>query len=184
MKASKIGRPLTEILDDPKNGAEIGVFRGGTSRFLLSHFPDLHLYCIDAWAPVYRHRNQSYISRADQDQFDKWFKDFSEAVEEFGDRCTVLRHTSVKAATHVPDKSLDFIFFDADHCYESVKIDILTWLPKVKEDGILSGHDYSGSWPGVKKAVNELLGKPNTFRRSSVWYLNTSTLQNYSDLVG
>ena len=38
-----------------------------------------------------------------------------------------------------------------------LKEDISLWLPKVKRGGILSGHDYEDSWPGVVKAVDEML---------------------------
>ena len=59
------------------------------------------------------------------------------------------------AAATYPDQSLDFVFLDADHDYESVKADIAAWLPKVKPGGILAGHDYMCGWPGVDRAVAE-----------------------------
>ena len=65
-----------------------------------------------------------------------------------------------------PDESLDFVFLDADHAYESVSRDIDAWRPKVKRGGLLAGHDYI-HWPsppfGVVRAVNE------RFKRFDVW---------------
>jgi predicted O-methyltransferase YrrM len=65
------------------------------------------------------------------------------------------------AASQFEDKSLDFVFIDADHVYESVKRDIIAWLPKIKPGGIIAGHDYCDVHPGVIQAVNEIFGKEN-----------------------
>lgn len=53
----------------------------------------------------------------------------------------VLKMKSEIASQILKDQFFDFIFLDADHCYESVKRDILQYLPKTKPGGIFSGHD-------------------------------------------
>ena len=71
-----------------------------------------------------------------------------------------IRSPSVEAASRFEDNTLDFVFIDASHEYEDVKNDINAWLPKVKNGGILAGHDYylgDDYFPGVKKAVDECL---------------------------
>jgi len=59
---------------------------------------------------------------------------------------------------------VDFIFFDGDHRYLTVKRDIAGWTPKVVEGGYIAFHDYNfapenlkwdATLPGVKKAVDE-----------------------------
>jgi len=42
-------------------------------------------------------------------------------------------------------------------------------LPKIKTDGWIGGHDYTSSWPGVIKAVDELLGPPKLKFVDSSW---------------
>lgn len=64
---------------------------------------------------------------------------------------------SVHAAKLFDDNSLDLVFLDGDHTYKSVVQDIVAWFPKIKENGILAGHDYDDFWPGVKQGVNEAL---------------------------
>jgi len=67
----------------------------------------------------------------------------------------LIIENSAKAAELYQDNSVDFVFIDADHSYEAVKKDIIAWMPKIKEGGILAGHDVY--WPDVNKAVKELL---------------------------
>jgi predicted O-methyltransferase YrrM len=55
------------------------------------------------------------------------------------------------------DAQADFVFIDAHHEYDSVREDILAWLPKVKRGGVIAGHDINGHYPGVGQAVREVL---------------------------
>lgn len=95
------------------------------------------------------------------------------------------------------DEILDFIFLDGDHRYTFFKKDILSWLPKLKEGGILCGHDCEGYYsdypegiqkkidehleedyipelchPGIVKVLYEIFGKNYSIMRpnSVVWY--------------
>jgi len=60
------------------------------------------------------------------------------------------------------DRILDLVFIDADHRYEAFKRDILSWLPKLKDGGVLCGHDCEGNYSEypqqIKKAIDEHLG--------------------------
>jgi predicted O-methyltransferase YrrM len=84
-----------------------------------------------------------------------------------------IRTYSKNAANLFRDKSLDFVFIDASHEYEDVRDDILSWLPKVKEGGVIAGHDYYpydyNYFQGVKKAVNEILGGQELKYSESCW---------------
>ena len=56
------------------------------------------------------------------------------------------------------DQSLNFVYIDANHSYDSVLEDLNCWWPKLKRHGILFGDDYfskSKEKYGVIKAVNE-----------------------------
>ena len=53
----------------------------------------------------------------------------------------------------------DFVYIDGHHEYEFVKDDIANYYPLGKEGGILAGHDYCESWPGVVRAVDEFSQK-------------------------
>lgn len=125
-----------------KKGAEIGVAYGYYSKVLLDNIPGLNLFSIDPWI---KRGNKTYSMAM-------------EILSVYKD-CTILRSSSMDAVKDIADESLDFVFIDADHNYESVKEDIREWSKKVRKGGIISGHDYyvfrySGN-RGVIDAVNE-----------------------------
>jgi len=49
-----------------------------------------------------------------------------------------------EASTQYANSTLDVVFIDAAHDYESVSNDIRAWLPKLKPGAVLAGHDSSG----------------------------------------
>lgn len=81
----------------------------------------------------------------------------------------VIPMKSVDAARLYQDHSLEFVYIDASHDYQSVKEDILTWFNKVKIGGIIGGDDYG--WKGVEMAVKELIpGAQPIGIKDSNWY--------------
>jgi hypothetical protein len=65
----------------------------------------------------------------------------------------------------------NFIFIDALHDYKNCKADILHALELMKH-GLLAGHDYSESWPGVIEAVDEIFGSSNITQTDSIWSIH------------
>jgi len=143
-------------------GAEIGVFAGNVSSYLLKTHPRLKLTMVDAWSPVMP--GSTLADSGDelvQLQPETWpiVKQLAMARTNFaaGRRC-VLCGDSVLMADKVNNESLDFIFIDADHSYEGCLNDLKAWCPKVKPKGIICGHDYETprypQW-GVKRAIRD-----------------------------
>lgn len=57
------------------------------------------------------------------------------------------------------DWPMDMVFIDGDHRYETVVKDIKKAYELLKPSGLICGHDYGHpQWPGVKQAVDELVG--------------------------
>jgi predicted O-methyltransferase YrrM len=72
--------------------------------------------------------------------------------------CELWRMTSLEGAGRVADGSLDFVYIDANHRYEAAITDIQAWAPKVRQGGIVAGHDYITKPKrhiGVEQAVND-----------------------------
>lgn len=131
-----------------KIGCEVGVLNGRNSRNMLDRIPDLKLYCVDQWENYSGQRKE----RAHKKHKARAEKTLA------GLNATLIDKKSEDAYRDIPDKSLDFVYIDANHSYDFVILDIILWTRKVKPGGIVSGHDYFNSPKynvGVKEAVND-----------------------------
>ena len=140
---------------DPHLGAEIGVKEGRFISYLLNQYPDLIMYAIDPWEDQ-PSGNETYIEWDWSDIYSQ----YQQKIQPYNGRVLELRAYSEQAAEKVEDYSLDFVFIDAQHDYDSVRQDIELWMPKIKVGGLLSGHDYQPNFPGVIQAVHETVGDP------------------------
>ncbi len=69
---------------------------------------------------------------------------------------------TVEASKSVADQSAWMVFLDDGHLHEEVERGILTWMPKVRYDGILAGHDaiWSSVWEPVKALLPSVIHDP------------------------
>lgn len=65
----------------------------------------------------------------------KFYKDFSQNI-----------------VNKFDDNSIDLLFIDGAHNYDSVKSDIENYFPKVKDGGVMLGHDFNTEHLDVAKA--------------------------------
>lgn len=141
---------------------EVGVWKGRSAAYLaveiINSSKEISLDLVDTWEGSEEHQPMMY----------NLFDVFQENIKPVRDYVNIKQMDSLSAALSYEDKSLDFVFIDAAHDYESVKADIKAWLPKIKPDGYLAGHDYP-SWEGVTKAVNEIFGEENIVSSESCW---------------
>jgi len=165
------------VLPENLTGAEIGVFRGENVISLLTHIPWLKkLYCIDMWKEYDEYNKELKNNFPDTKlTLEEEFNNFKKTVAPFSNRVEILRMNSIKAANLIEDDSLDFVFIDGNHEYNSVKNDIMAYIPKIKVKGILSGHDYI-RFKGepehryeVKKAVDEIFPSKNI--EGTIWWV-------------
>ena len=133
-----------------KEGAEIGVADGRFAEILCQSIPGLELICVDPYKPYEGH----WRSQKHQDSvYEKAINRLSKYDVHF------IRRTSVEASFDIPDNSLDFVFIDGNHLFDYVMMDIILWTRKVKNKGIVSGHDYMHfTRSGVVEAVNKKSG--------------------------
>ena len=120
----------------PMKIAEIGNYSGESSLIIGSfNFVDT-LYCIDLL-----HKEQ--------------IKNRLECIKK-DKNLIFLKGDSLEQSKQIEDSSLDMVYIDAAHDYDSVIGDLLAWHPKVKSGGFVCGHDYHDKF-GVKKAVQYFL---------------------------
>lgn len=119
-------------------GVELGTFKGEFSKHILENWQG-SLYMIDVW----RELNLEEYDDA-SNHINHWdaYKICIEMTKPFVERAHMIRMRGNVAKNLFSDNSLDFVYIDANHTYESVTEDIQDWYPKVKSGGILAGHDY------------------------------------------
>jgi len=133
--------------------AEVGVWTSELSAALLESFPALQMLLVDP----YHLRVGGSLGGASGDQgFSVAALEKSlEVTQPHRARATHIVQSSIEAASWVAPRSLDLAFIDGDHSHEGARSDIHAWWPLLKNGGLLAGHDYTFTWPGVVRAVNE-----------------------------
>jgi hypothetical protein len=141
--------------------AEVGVWKGRMSFEILKSHGQVVLHMIDRWEVP--DKNDSYaksgseISEKEQKEFDFAFHEAVNVATRFRERVHIVRDDSAESAGKYEDCTFDLVFIDGDHSYHGCLRDIVAWLPKVKNGGWISGHDYNHPKQGnVKKAVDEI----------------------------
>ena len=133
--------------------AEVGSCVGRTARAMADNTTG-EVYCIDTWEGT---ASEADFMEQIRNHPPGWLRQsFDENVRGLANVHPV-QASSQSAAEFLKEMCFDMIFIDADHSYESVKADILAWRPLLAEGGLLCGHDYHPSFPGVIQAVNELI---------------------------
>ena len=154
------------ILDiQPKRIAEIGCYKGQTSRQLVHVFPDAEFLFVDPW------QAQELPGKMYKPGATDWEKVYQDFCAEFAGH-TIVRADSVTAAYMLAEgPQFDLVFIDGDHSYSAVRQDCVMWGSKVRQGGLLCGHDYStqGANKGVKRAVDELLGDDLVVGSRKTW---------------
>lgn len=152
---------------DFKRFVEVGVYTGASVCFMaqeLAKRPDkTELYAVDLW------EHADKLGYTDLPvSIDTW-NTFEERMRITGTKEFIrpLKVDSISASLMFEDQSLDFVFIDADHSYGAVKADLAAWFPKVRNGGIIAGHDYTEPC-GVKQAVDERFTPVNL--EGSVWW--------------
>ena len=147
---------IAEILDEGAVFVEIGSWMGQSAVVLCQRLQDIGknvtVYCVDTFQGE---QNQPAHVEIVQQMGGSTFRKFEENIKAAGvaDMIEAITADSVNAAGHFRDASLDGVFIDAAHDYDSVVKDVAAWFPKVKPGGIFAGHDYP--CPDVQKAVDE-----------------------------
>ena len=141
---------------DMRTLVEVGSWKGHSIRHLakelLKHKASFELYAVDAWE-----KTPDVDLAPLQGQIARIYDIYNYNLLNAGVRTSVfdLKGISWETARFFKDNVLDFVFIDAGHNYTEVYKDIEAWLPKVREGGVLAGHDWHH--PPVKQAIEDLL---------------------------
>ena len=153
---------------------ELGVYKGKSTWAIMSGINagtgNAFLYSVDNWQGI----ETKPVSTKDI---------FFENIKSIWNRdmIKVIECNSWDAAKNFENESIDFIFIDADHIYDSVMKDITAWWPKIKKCGIMSGHDFTASFD-VPKAVHSFFDNSGYHLRqikdTSIWEVRKELITN------
>lgn len=156
----------------PATFVEVGTWFGASAVYLAGRVKEsgkeIKIYAVDNFTA----EGSSPLLRAEVAKLGgSFYEVFCENLRKCGvaDYVTPLAGDSTEMADHFDDDSLDFVYIDASHYYDKVKLDILAWLPKVKTGGTIAGHDYNDEHRGVIRAVDEIFGKGGIQVMRSSW---------------
>ncbi len=149
--------------------AEIGVARGDFSQVILTNAFPRKLHLIDAW----EYQDKSIYPETVNPQRNsqkKQIQNYNFVLQRFNQQIQkgqVILHKGYSADVlkKFPDHYFDWVYIDANHQYKFVKEDLELCRLKVKEEGLICGHDYCEGNPivginyGVIQAVNEFCEK-------------------------
>jgi len=163
---------VVNLAKENSHFVEVGSWKGRSASYMaveiINSGKNIKFDCVDTWSgtndpnekestPEYR--NEPTILN------DTLFDLFLSNTNRVSHVINPVRMASTEAASLYEDNSLDFVFIDACHTYDCVTADIKAWLPKIKEGGILAGHDVN--YHPVTSAIRENL--KNYERDGSCW---------------
>ncbi len=124
----------------PSNGivAELGVDQGGFSEMIWSINKPQKLHLVDFWGS--KRYNQAKRSAVEA-KFAQEIKDC---------KIEINLGLSTDVVAQFTDRYFDWIYIDTTHSYETTIEELELYRPKIKENGIIAGHDYIiGNWDGL-----------------------------------
>ncbi|MDC8756939.1 class I SAM-dependent methyltransferase [Janthinobacterium fluminis] len=136
---------------------EVGVEWGQFSDHILRYWHGRLLYSVDPWSTQPLHLYNDLCNVPAQEQETR-FRYASALLGSYGPRSSILRACSVQASQGFPNASIDCVYLDGNHAYQSVMADLANWYSKVRPGGLMCGHDYvdgvGDAVYGVKSAVD------------------------------
>lgn len=142
-------RPMIQFIKENNDGSkltgvEIGVFDGKNAESILQILSIKKLYLVDPY--------QYYTVLGELRDYLSHFSEAKARLKEYQDKIEFVRKRSDEAHLSIPN-NLDFVYIDGNHNYIYARKDIKLYHPKLRDGGIIGGHDYTSHW-GIKLAVD------------------------------
>ena len=151
---SEAPRSIIQIITSRKlrSIVEVGVYRSSFCKQVLSVIGEKlsSYWLVDPWG--IENCTDSSGGSFSKSQWEDAYFNACRLMFEY-DCVKVLRMTSLKSVKLFEHKSVDLVYIDGSHEFVDVCNDIKAWKPKIKNDGVISGHDFGAGWPEVKRAV-------------------------------
>lgn len=178
--SSRIG--LQNLIDsiDQNNMTmvEIGSYSGESAEIFAMSKKFKTIICIDPWkTDINGDEKNSYTSmNAVEKSFDDRVSQYDCIIKHKGTIDTFVQSDLFKKL----NGKIDLVYIDGLHTYDGCKHDIEMCQKFIKPIFAYAGHDYTDKIAhvvGVKKAVDELLGKPNQTFCDNSWIIKSFSIK-------
>ena len=155
------------ILKYPKKnavGAEIGVFRGHFSEYLIEILSPKRIYLVDPWTTI--GESFGWGVNSPYTGFGKLttkfaYEDTQRRVAKFKDTDTRLIETTATVFLNNIEEKLDWVYLDASHLFKATFNELMLIDKVLNDDGYIIGDDWrqdrNNKHHGVFRAVNEFI---------------------------
>jgi MMP 1-O-methyltransferase len=152
---------------------EIGSWKGRSTSFVapVCMANGTRLVCVDHWRGSRDMLAQRYAATLAIEDVEQTFRANMRAL---GVDVEVLRESSADAARRFAAGSVDRVFLDGSHDGKSVEGDLVAWSERLKDDGVLAGHDYDDKHTELVDAVDSFARERSlAVKRGprSIWWL-------------
>ena len=150
--------------------AEIGVAYGSNALSMFMELQIKQFYAIDPYVDYTD--NGSTIRHEKIHAEDSQLNYAKNILKKHSRKIIWVRGFSADVVDRIPN-DIDFVYIDGNHSYDFVKKDIELYYPKIKEGGIIGGHDFDGYCPEVARAVLDFQKENNLklYGKDSDWWI-------------
>jgi hypothetical protein len=161
-----------------KKVAEVGVASGTLANRVLCDKDQKvqEYYAVDPWKVYLEAFNRPPTAKELDQEYWDWVYEKVRLLKKKHKQLKILRNTSYEAASYLRKEGvkLDCVYIDAVHDERNIIVDCYYWMPVLKNEGILSGHDYGKSYMDMAIALDNVFGEdlnlillnPNNHRHS------------------
>jgi len=180
---------LEKLVDDLPNDItmiEIGSFAGESTETFIKSGKIKKIIIVEPWDDdvfVPMELKGTQVQRA----FNSRIKRLTDSGIKMPE-IVIAKRFSADASRLLNDGEYDFVYIDGDHSYKGVVEDIKNYLPKLKSNGILAGHDYYPNeffsndklihtFPDVPPGVDKMIGKPDKVYPDTSWMIKVENIK-------
>jgi SAM-dependent methyltransferase len=141
-------------------GAELGVYEGATSDYLLTNYGLLQMVGVDVWQPIGggpKDKNTGHSPKSAETIRAARERAYAVRERHGALRFAIIEERTAEVPKRFPGRCFDFIFVDASHVTADVVADVSAWYDVVKRGGMILGHD--ADWPAIQAALAQLADK-------------------------
>ncbi len=162
-RCQRVAKLICQHLPDGRcKAVEVGCYRGAVSEEVLRQHKQVQYTMVDPWMKPERDseylRTGGYTAIHMLHDAEGRYQEAMDCTDFAKDRRTVMRMTSLEAASKFNDCDFDLVYLDGLHTYQDVLNDLIAWYPKIASGGVLGGHDYfhaSHKFMEVQPAVDK-----------------------------